>query len=594
VLQKVLPYIRDLGLMRAGDRVVAAVSGGADSVALLRLLLELRAELGIVLAVAHFNHGLRAQESEADQAFVTDLSRHHRLEFFAGRGDVRGHASTSKLGIEAAGRELRYAWFTQLAGEQSFDSIATAHTLDDQAETVLLKFLRGAGTRGVAGIYPSIEVGNSKPCRTGSDNDDRQDPSREAAASVLAAGVSPRSSGKIIEPRSGGTVRIVRPLLCITRDEVVAYLTSIGQTWREDESNLDHRFARNRVRHQLLPLLARDYNPNILRALNDTAEVSRAEEEYWQGLVERELELRQPPEPRDLRTEIPPGLKPGVLATSNATAEPVAEKLGRMHGSGRAGLQARVQVPYFCHPERTLVREGSVVPSFSATSEAVSFHNHVEEKRLSLANFQALPLALQRRLLRGFAASQGLTLDFEHVERLLRCAIGGLPRTELPGGWLASRRGECLQLCAPAREPTPAAYQYTLAIPGEVRIAELDLTLRAIIVRQEFARESGEADDFLSADLLGPELTVRNWCPGDRFWPVHCGAEEKLKRLFAKRKIPQGKRTSWPVVLVGNNIVWVRDFPIARAYAWNGRGDAVRIDVAELLLDKRALLSKKW
>ena len=127
--------------MRAGDRVCVAVSGGADSVALLRVLLELRAELGIVLAVAHFNHRLRGEDSEADEAFVADLARQHGLEFFAGRADVREHALAGKLSIEAAGRELRYAWLTRLADEQRFDSIATAHTLDDQAETVLLKIL---------------------------------------------------------------------------------------------------------------------------------------------------------------------------------------------------------------------------------------------------------------------------------------------------------------------------------------------------------------------------------------------------------------------------------------------------------------------
>jgi len=488
VRSEVLRYIRDSGLMRAGDRVAVAVSGGADSVALLRVLLELRAELGIVLAVAHFNHGLRAEESEADQAFVADLAHHYGLEFFARRGDVRGHATTGKLSIEAAGRELRYQWFTQLAGEQRFDSVATAHTLDDQAETVLLKFLRGAGTRGLAGIYPQMLY---SPCRK---------------------------------------TRIVRPLLSVTRDEVETYLTSLSQPWREDESNLDQRFARNRARHELLPLLEREYNPNIRRVLSDTAEVSRAEEEYWRELVEHEMEMRQVVEPSSPKTEIPPGLKPGILSADNGAAE-------------AAPLQTRSEAP-----------------------------------RLRLTNFPALPLALQRRLLRRFAESQDLTLDFEHVEKLLRCAIGELVRTELPGGWLASRRGDCLELCAPVPEQRSGAYEYALPIPGEVRIAELGITLRALIVRQEFARESGEPETFLSADLLGPKLRVRNWRPGDRFWPAHRGSEEKLKRLFAEKRIPQGERTSWPVVLVGDDIIWVRGFPMARAYAWTGKGDAVRIE----------------
>ena len=514
---EVLRYIRDSGLMRAGDRVAVAVSGGADSVALLRVLLELRTELGIVLAVAHFNHGLRAEESEADQAFVAEFARHHGLEFFAGRGDVRSHALTGKLSIEAAGRELRYAWFAQLADEERFDSVATAHTLDDQAETVLLKFLRGAGTRGLAGIYRSVR--NRENSRAVVRSLESEDPSREAAAGVESGARAPGGLVSQSEPRSGDDVRIIRPLLCITRHEVEAYLTSLGQEWREDESNLDHRFARNRARHELLPLLEREYNPNIRRVLSDTAEVSRAEEEYWQALVERELHA----------------------LTSGAKAP-------------------------------------SQVDGLNGAAEAAPLQGHGSGGRLSLANFPALPLALQRRLLRRFAESEGLTVDFEHVERLLRCAIGEWARTELPGGWLASRRGACLELRAPVPEQTSGAYEYTLPIPGEVRIAELGITLRAIIVRQELARESGEPETFLSADLLGPKLTVRNWRPGDRFWPVHRGSEEKLKRLFAEKKIPQGKRATWPVALAGDDIIWVRDFPTARAYAWNGRGDAVRIE----------------
>src|ERR1700690_1914291 len=156
VRSPVLHSIRERGLMRAGDRVAVSVSGGADSVALLRVLLELRAELGIVLLVAHFNHVLRGEASDADQAFVAALAREHSLEVFIGHDDVRNHAIQSKLTLEAAARELRYRWITSLAESHQINVIATGHTLDDQAETVLLKLLRGAGTRGVAGVFPEV------------------------------------------------------------------------------------------------------------------------------------------------------------------------------------------------------------------------------------------------------------------------------------------------------------------------------------------------------------------------------------------------------------------------------------------------------
>jgi tRNA(Ile)-lysidine synthase len=169
--------------------------------------------------------------------------------------------------------------------------------------------------------------------------------------------------------------------------------------------------------------------------------------------------------------------------------------------------------------------------------------------------------------------------DFEHIEKLLRCALGELPKAELPAGWLAVRQGGCLELQSPQAEPPFSGYQYTLPVPGEVRIAELGLTVRLIPVSQKFVREAGPFQSLLGAELLGPELIVRNWRPGDRFWPVHRKSEEKLKRLFSEQHIPAEQRSSWPLVLCDAQIVWVRGFPVARAFAWSGSGDAVKIEL---------------
>ena len=154
--ESVLEHIRQRGFLKPGDRVGVAVSGGADSVALLRLLLELRQELGVVLCVVHFNHNLRGSESDVDEQFVAKLAERYGLELHCGRGDVQAHAQTGHMGTEAAGRGLRYQYFHQLMAEYRLNRIATGHTLDDQAETVLLRLVRGAGTRGLAGIYPEL------------------------------------------------------------------------------------------------------------------------------------------------------------------------------------------------------------------------------------------------------------------------------------------------------------------------------------------------------------------------------------------------------------------------------------------------------
>ncbi len=511
VLQQVLGYIRERALLSAGARVAVAVSGGADSVALLRVLLELRPELGIVLAVAHFNHGLRGEQSAADEAFVAELAKELELEFHVGHGDIGEYARNFKLSVEAAGREARYQWLTHLAHEQRFDVIATAHTLDDQAETVLLKLLRGAGTKGLAGIYPVGNVCSQAEAKVlPSKNNANGAPDAESFPRRTQA---PNFQSRPMQ-RPGSLLRIIRPLLGISRDEVESYLTALDQSWREDESNLDRRFLRNRVRHELLPLLEREFNPNVRQVLSDLAELSRAEEQYWSDRVEGELASRTGGEPSHSRK-----------------ADPLDSDDDR----------------------------------------------NAQEGKLTLDGFAILPTALQRRLLKGFAERQGLTLDFAHVESLRVCALGRRSRAELPGGRIAVNQGTTLRLRAPGRQSS-AAYRYVLPVPGEVKVAELSLTLCALLVRSEFAQEA-QPGTFLSAELIGPELAVRNWMPGDRFWPSHSRSEEKLKRLFAEKRVPAEERSSWPVALSGDQIVWVRGFPVASEYRWRGKGDAVQIEM---------------
>ena len=160
--QRVTRYIRRHKLLNPGDRVGVAVSGGADSVALLRLLLELRTELGVVLSVVHFNHKLRGTQADDDEQFVADLASQNKLEFRSESRDVRAYAAAKHLSVETAAREMRYQFFRRLLLERRANRVATAHTVDDQAETVLLRVVRGAGTRGLAGIYPQLSVVSSR------------------------------------------------------------------------------------------------------------------------------------------------------------------------------------------------------------------------------------------------------------------------------------------------------------------------------------------------------------------------------------------------------------------------------------------------
>jgi tRNA(Ile)-lysidine synthase len=240
--QSVLTNIQTSRMLTAGNRVGVAVSGGADSVALLRLLDRLRDELGITLTVVHFNHDLRGAESEADRAFVAELAGTLKLEFVAVRENVRREASRQGWNLEDAGRRLRYAFFARVIAEGYTTHIAVAHTADDQAETVLAHVIRGTGPTGLGGIHP-------------------------------VAGA------------------IVRPLLGTRREILREYLRANGQGWREDASNRDVRRTRARIREQLLPVLERDFSGAIVSHLNELARFAREEGNFWDALVEDRFQV---------------------------------------------------------------------------------------------------------------------------------------------------------------------------------------------------------------------------------------------------------------------------------------------------------------
>ena len=243
--QRVLDFIRRSRMMSAGDRVGVAVSGGADSVALLRLLESLRHELGVTLLVLHLDHMLRGTESDADARFVEELARASGPEYIKAREDVRAAATDNGLNLEEAARRLRYGFFERVLADQRAARIAVAHTADDQAETVLGHIMRGTGLTGLASIYP------------------------------------------IVESPSGGS--IVRPLLQIRRHELRDYLQARRQEWREDATNMDQTRLRARIRAQLVPVLERDFSSGIVQHLGDLARFAREEESFWSALVEDRL-----------------------------------------------------------------------------------------------------------------------------------------------------------------------------------------------------------------------------------------------------------------------------------------------------------------
>jgi len=365
--------------IRPGDRVCAAVSGGADSVALLLLLHAANAlprnSLGVGLSAVHVHHGLRGAEADEDLAFVQALCGRLEVPLHVHHAGVAERVARSReLGaaetIEEAARELRYACFARLIAEEQADSVLTAHTLDDQAETVVMKLLRGAWTEGLSGIHPVVQV--------------------------RGTGSKEQGTGNGEQGTGGG--RIVRPLLGARRVELEDYLRARGQEWRTDSSNADEAFRRNRVRHHLLPIL-REYNPSIDQTLANMAELARDDEARWQAEVGRIL-------PQVLLPGKP--VRGGGRAVSTAAGEPdsVALEIERLRGFDPA-LRRRVV--------RAAARSLGVRLSFDETSRS-----------LALAGFGVHPTVAARA---GAAVQMSGGLRAERSARELRLSRGNLPES---------------------------------------------------------------------------------------------------------------------------------------------------------------------
>jgi len=414
-------------------RVGVAVSGGADSVCLLHVLGELAPRYGLELSVLHINHNLRADESRADAEFVRALAAQLDLPFHIRELDL----SAADDNLEQAARRGRLAFFQELLSTGVLDRTALGHTRSDQAETVLFRFLRGSGSAGLAGIRP-----------------------------VTANG-------------------IVRPLIEVERSQVLDYLRSRNLEWREDSTNASTDFARNRIRHQLLPQLARDWNPAIGETLAHTAEWALAEESWWQSEVER-------------------------LAAEHLTE-----------------------------------RDGAILIRASA--------------------LLGLPLAASRRLVRhAIERIKGdlRGIDFGHVEAVLELA-------SRPGGGVVRipriavcRSFDWVCFAAPVHR---SVWRITPALPGRTPVpgTHLSLSLEIIDNSETFTPSScvyNSEMGCLDWKLAVGVPILRNWRPGDHYQPVGTPSEEKLKYLFQQARVPVWERAGWPVLEMGERIVWTRRF----------------------------------
>ena len=231
-LREVFETIAQFDMIQKKEAVLVGVSGGPDSVALVRVLVHLAKSRDLTLGIAHLNHGLRGKESQRDERFVRDLSQKLGLPFFSKTLDIRVQAKKEHLSIEEAGRNARYAFFTQTADTQGFTKIATGHNQDDNAEQVLMNLLRGSGPKGLSGIPPVREN------------------------------------------------RFIRPLIQMPKSRILNFLKAKEYPFVMDSSNTDESYLRNKIRHTLIPLLEDAFNPEIKAGLDRLSHILRQEEGF--------------------------------------------------------------------------------------------------------------------------------------------------------------------------------------------------------------------------------------------------------------------------------------------------------------------------
>ncbi|MGB9764958.1 MAG: tRNA lysidine(34) synthetase TilS [Candidatus Saccharicenans sp.] len=524
IFQKFKRFIEKQRLFSPNSRLLVAVSGGQDSVALVHLLLELQKEWPeLEIALAHFNHHLRVS-AKADEKFVRRLAHELGLKIFVGQGRVREFAHRNQLNVEQAGRLKRYEFLEKTAERWSADFILTAHTMTDQAETVLMKIFRGTGIEGLQGI----------------------------------------------RLRKG---KVVRPLLGMKRGEIEEYLRAKGIAYRIDETNLDTELLRNKIRLELIPQLEREYDPELVSHLAQLALIAQAENEALEELVEGlwPLVTRN----AGHHTRLPNFQKKLANKKDAEKAVPSDANFLFFKDNGHeAQAENEEQENEIETPEDEIVESSTSPQKPDSSRKRDKIKNPVvlaPELELNLKALEELPVAVARRLVRKFLhVTLGLSSpSFDQTEAALHQQEGqafswGKDKVLVnEGGWLKRIR------------TGPKRGEFSLVWDGqkELYLGE-DLVFSGRFTSAENIGQLDFDDEnrcYLDAEKLTFPLEVRSRKPGDKYRPLGMRGKKKLKDLLRERKIPQEERDFLPVFISGGKIVWVPGLPVSDEFKIIGK-----------------------
>lgn len=441
--------LADERLLDTGDRVLVGVSGGPDSMVLLHVLNLLATELGIRLGVAHLNHGLRGVQAEHDAQMVKKAAARLGLSHHIVNARVIKVKQGLGLSLEEAGRRVRYAFFQKVMIDEGYNKLALGHHLNDNAEQMLMALLRGSGPKGLSGI---------PPCRQR---------------------------------------RIVRPLIKVPRQQIEAYAKQKGIGFVTDESNQDPRFVRNRIRHQLLPLLAAEYNPRIENQLSQLAETMRLEDEWIDGLIVpfyAEALSHREKDRLSFRIDALKRMHPALLR--RCLRRGLLELAGTLKRIGFGHIQSI----------QTLLEEG------------------IDGKTIHLPSG-------------GRARRNGGHLELIRVAHYRR---------------QAGHQAQKPLVMAPIAVQGP--------FPCKVEVESLGIGIRFAVREANTLfgwREAGPNQAFFDLEQLTLPLILRHKLPGDRFVPLGATGSQKIKKFFIDHHAPPRVRAKAPILADQQRVLWL-------------------------------------
>lgn len=445
LFKKAEKTIKKYNMLSEGDKVLIAVSGGSDSVFLLYLFNHLKEKYQLSLHVAHLNHGFR-KEAEKDADFVRRLAADLTIPFTSKKIDVPSYAKKKRLSKQEAAREVRYSFLKDVANKKGANKIALGHTADDQAETFIMRMIRGSGPKGMGGINPCLQITDC-----------------------------------------GSRFTVIRPLIEIGRKEIMDYLKKNKISFIQDPSNIADVYMRNRIRNELIPFIEKGYNPRVKESFVHSAEILREEDSFLEDYTRK-----------------------------------ILSELVTLREKGRI--------------------------------------------EIALNPFLDLDKAIQRRIVRIIIEELKGSLKgyaMEHINKVIdSIALGQTgKRINLPKGIVVQRDYDHLSFYfknLKFRTPNSELRTYDVNVPGITKIPELNLKIQAEIRESPVSFGNGKFQAIFDFEKISDRIRIRKRREGDFFFPIGMGGKgKKLKTYFIDEKIRRDERERIPILVSGNDILWI-------------------------------------